>query len=274
MLFARVPALTRVTGTGSVSCRQVVAPIICVAVLLWSAGGAAPIDARQSQPRDINVVSARPLADVLLELQTRHHWVVTYEDSFYEFRDDVADVTASVRRDGSTEPKVFVPRDRLLQFTYQNAHIARPDVLMAALIEAYHATSDAGDRFRLLRQGAVYHVVPAVGRNANGTRVTRQSRLDVRITLPERSWRTYYTIDAILAEVNRVSGTRLAMGTVPTNLLIQTGGMIAANDEAARDVLVRALALTATAVSWRLFCQPLTPDSYCFLNLDPRRLPE
>ena len=96
---------------------------------------------------------------------------------------------------------------------------------------------------------------------------TSWSGLRVRITLPAKTRSFYYTIDAILNDVNRISATRLRIGNMPTNLSAQTGVVIGANNEVARDVLVRALAATGVSVSWRLFCAALTPNSWCFLSL-------
>ena len=236
--------------------------------MCW-AGGIAGSDNQTA----IEVVSGRPLAAALQEVQARYGWVVTYEDSFYEFKDDVADVTASVRRDGKSEPKVFVPLDRLLHFSFQNANLAQPQEVLMSLLDTYHASGNS-DGFRLLRQGSTYHVVPTISRNAKGAFVKRQSRLDVRITLPEVERSTYSTLDAIVNEVNRISGTRLGMGTVPINLLMQTKARVGASNEVARDVLVRALAATGSPVSWRLFCQPFHPDDFCALNLAVVRVAE
>ena len=148
--------------------------IVSVALLvLCSAGGVAGRGTLGNQSANIAVMSSRPLADALLELQKRHDWLVTYEDSFYEFRDDVADVTASVSRNGKTEPKVFVPRPRPFQFNYQNADVARPTEVLTALLNAYHANPDNADRFRLMQRGSIYHVVPTSSRNAKGASVER-----------------------------------------------------------------------------------------------------
>jgi hypothetical protein len=147
--------------------------------------------------------------------------------------------------------------------------VTRPREVLAALLNAYHASAGNTDGFELLQDGAIFHVVPASSRNATGVVVKRRSRLDVRITLPEASRTLYETVEAILKGVNL---PMLGIGRAPVNLLRNRSARVSAKDEIARDVLVRTLAASGLQVSWRLFCPPFEPN-YCALNMQWLDLP-
>ena len=59
-----------------------------------------------------------------------------------------------------------------------------------------------------------------------------------------------------LAEVERATGQRVELATFPINFFFQHRVEIEAKQEPAREVLVRALAASGRALSWRLFSTP------------------
>lgn len=210
----------------------------------------------EGQGSALEVIDGRPLAKVVSELEARHGWRITYEDTFYEYQNELDDVTVIARRGNPPPgaPKVLVPRDRLFRFEY-NAISNRPQEVLAALIKKYNSDSYS-DGFGLVQQGPLYHVVPIRSLDAKGIVKDRQSRLDVAVSVDDRDRNLYETLEVILKEVSTAVGMPVLLGNVPMNLLRSQRARVSAQNERARDVLVRALGGTKTNLSWQLFCDP------------------
>lgn len=245
--------------------------ILCLVVFEFTAHvrGALQTQTAQIIVDDIN--DARPLATAVRELEKRYGWIITYEEPPWEFAADLVDVTQNVRKDyDPTKPqsKVLVPRAVPLQFTYKVPNQSQPADAMrvlAALLDSYELSGNRG-KFRILRTGTVFHVVPTMSDNSQGIPTPRSSRLEVRIELEPGERTALGTVRAILRIVSSLTGTNVVIGTVPTNLLSQTTVREGANDENARDVLIRTLAATKRNLSWRMFCQ--AGSNMCALNID------
>jgi hypothetical protein len=242
--------------------------IVCVLTIsvFGSPGAVDAVSQRQERTADISVVSYRPLADAILELETRYGWVVTYEDPFYEFQ---GDITEYVRRDGKRGPTIVSPFERTLRFKYQEADAARPQGVLLSLLNEYHA--GGYDMFRLSNQGSIYHVVPSFSRNTKGVMVPRQSRLDARITLADGERTVGAMVREIVDEVARRSGSKITVGLTPFHLMSSAKVRGSAANEPARDVLVRTLAATGSPISWAIYCLP--EPNECALNLQVVRIP-
>jgi hypothetical protein len=101
--------------------------------------------------------------------------------------------------------------------------------------------SGHGDVFTVIDQGGgLFHVVPTGIRRADGTTEPFEPLLSTRVTLAERSYRLGELVSEILAQVSSKRGSRISVATVPTNLFAQEIVTEKADDESARDVLVRA----------------------------------
>lgn len=210
----------------------------------------------RGQASAIEVLDGRPLAKVISELESRHGWRITYEDTFYEYQNELEDVTVIARRGNPPPgaPRLLVPRNRLFRFEY-NTVSGRPHDVLGALLKKYNSDSYS-DAFRLIQQGTVYHFVPTRSLDGKGVTKDRQSRFDVGVSLDDRERSLYDTLEAILKEVSSAVGVQVWLGNVPVNLLRAQRIRLSAQNEAARDVLVRALAATKTNISWQLFCDP------------------
>ena len=214
-----------------------------------------PLTAQRSQPLELSVIDGRPLAAVISQLETRYGWTITYEDPPYESPLDVDDVTLQVARDPKNfKGKVLVPRTRGFDFKYPNADQPRAEEVLAALVRDYNLVNH--DRFRLLRTGKFFHVVPSVSDDRTGQPTERQSRLDVRVTIPVADRSVRETVELVVAQVRERTGAPLVGGRLPTNLFSQKKLRTGATNEPARDVLVRALTSTGRELSWRIHCDP------------------
>jgi hypothetical protein len=122
----------------------------------------------------------------------------------------------------------------------------------------------AGARFRVEQSGSVFHVVASQVRDPNGRWVEHTSVLDVPITLASRELGGFEMVRVILDEVSAKSGVKFEVTAMPvTNLLANYQGVIEANNELAREVMLRTLQEMSERLTWLLYYSPLT-EGYVF----------
>jgi hypothetical protein len=212
----------------------------------------------------------RALKTVVRELERRFGWMVTYEDPAYLFAPEIKDVR-HIRRVAIDRP-LLVPRGGPFTFSYtlrsSDSTGSPQEALLGALLDQYHQTGYAG-RFRLVRTGLVYHVVPAMTRDETGVLRPYGSILDRKISLPDREVSGLEMLESIEAALKESGEPRLQMGTQAINAFGRVRVRSAAHDESARSVLVRMLASFNPRLrfSWRLLCGPQKGSGTCFLNL-------
>lgn len=251
--------------------RRATGVFVTVLVMLWA--GAYHIESRQPQRIDLFVSGGRPLAAAIRELENRFEWVITYEDPPYEWAGDIEDATLAVSKVPNPTNRVWVPRLRSFAFSYRDTKDPRPNAMLSAMLRDYNL-SGIGAEFRSIVSGPiaserVFHVVPTMSANERGIPTPRQSRLDVPVTLDGSERTGLELIEAVLGQVSAATGLRVAPGTVPINLLVQTKLRLSAENDPARDVLLRALAATGKRVSWRLLCGPDTKTCYFNVHFVP-----
>jgi hypothetical protein len=212
---------------------------------------------------EASAFESRPLAAVIFELERRHGWIVTYEDPAYESPREMEDVTAR-RGDGRFDQKVFAPRQKAFSLKYTDRDVSAPYGLLSSMLDQYHR-SGARERFRLVRKGRVYHVIPKSSPDVRGVATERQSLLDARITIPPGRRRASDELHLAMQRIQVATGVEVFFAT-PVKLLDQTGVQDGAKNEVARDYLVRTLALTGQPLSWRLLCSAGSPRE-CAFNL-------
>jgi hypothetical protein len=118
------------------------------------------------------------------------------------------------------------------------------------------------------QSGNVFHIVPSRMKDANGNWVDHSSPLDLRITLPGQTTSGLKAVGLICRRLSEVQGKEVIVATVPNNYLAQTTVSLGANNEVARDVLLRTLtglkwsdpkiSAPAKKLMWRLFYGPDT----------------
>ena len=129
-----------------------------------------PSSHQSAKQLSVVVDDSRPVASAIEQLQSRHGWVITYEDPPYRYYEDLADVTKSVRTDYRPDsPKAVVPRGGRLSVQYidDKTQSANASAAVSALI-ATHRSLGVGGQFRLRRNGPVIHVVPSAVRGKTG----------------------------------------------------------------------------------------------------------
>jgi hypothetical protein len=227
----------------------------------------------------LSVDDPRPVAAAVQELVSRYGYVITYEDPRHVYQGDLEDVTAKVRKDldrhpPGKAPKVIVPLDATLTLNIPSSSAITVQDMASVLEQLVQAQSSSGrgGRFRVERAGEVFHVLPTEVRDGNGNWASQTSILDVPISLPMEDRSADEMINAICNAVSMAA-------RVQVGLTFNVGGIsdpsrprpyrLGADNERARDVLIRALNLVGTNQkrTWVLFYDPSENGHMYFLTI-------
>ena len=217
-----------------------------------------------ASPITVTVQDSRPVARAIEELETRYGWRTTYEDPPYSHYSDITDVTntdwpgTTVQSPSQLQSlqgnkRTLVPKGGSLSFTLPSAD---PDELGAvqALVKSYNA-SRGGNIFAVVQGVGLLHVVPRQMMGPSGTLEPVEPILDTVITIKPRERTAYALIEEICKKISIATNTKVDMGTVPTNMLIQTKTSIGGSGKSARSILEQLIVETGTrlSLSWELF---------------------
>ncbi len=194
----------------------------------------------------IRIEDPRPVDKALQTLQSKYGYVVTYEDPPYAYEGDLKDETEATGGSNSRSQRVrmLVPIGGSVSLSLppsgSDSRTLGP--VLSQLLQS-HAALQNGGHFRLQEEGGVFHVIPTEVRDSNGNWETLVPLLDSRITIPTLTNADgIVMLSAICDALSNASGTRVFLGTIPQNILMQNHGNLEANNEVARTVLLRALA--------------------------------
>ena len=108
------------------------------------------------------------------------------------------------------------------------------------VVDAYNR-SGHGDRFQAISSGGrIVHVVPKEVRRPDGIFESYEPLLSTLVSLPARQYRLGELVSEILAQIGNRRGVQITRATVPVNLFAQTTVTERAENEPARQVLLRA----------------------------------
>lgn len=206
----------------------------------------------------ISVNNGHPVWEIARQLQERYGYAITYEDPRYTNDDDLEDVTLKVRKDLQKYPPGMAPK--VIGMKVRSLTLAVPDTSsispqeMAGILEQLVQAQEAqgtGGRFRVLQTGNQFHIVPTAVRDRNGTWIEQNSILDTPISLPLQGRTPGEMLQALCEAVDAAAHVKI---TIVTNF----GGIarhvatfaVGADQEPARTVLMRALALVSPNASW------------------------
>lgn len=220
---------------------------VAIAALLGLAGAAhaAPRGADDT----LSVNDPRPLAEAVKLIEQRCGCPITYEDSVYTLKDAV-DISGQVANSRSGP---LIPAGGVFTFTTRlSPGDANPDHVADALhdlLVAYSLTGFPG-RYRLTKSNDFFHVAP------------EHSVLDTPITIRLENASASGALDAILIAVEEASGTKIGLGGIASNVLMQQRVNIDVAGRPASEALMSVLAQVdnrssrlAQRLSWRLFYQ-------------------
>lgn len=198
----------------------------------------------------LHVVDGRPVAAVVQELVSRYRYVITYEDPRYAFEGDLQDVTAQVRKDldrfpPGDAPRVIVPAEDSLTVYVPQASSISPAELRALLetTTQAQAANRQGGRFRVMRSGEIFHVIPSAVRDRNGTWAAQTSILDVSLSLPTRDRGRWEMLQDICDALSIAAHVKInyagPVGGLTSLTMNPRPYRLGAQNEKARDLLLR-----------------------------------
>ena len=223
---------------------------------MWRAG---PICVRSfliipagQAPERLSVNDPRPLSAAVDLVERRCHCAITYEDPLWK-SDDVA-------LSGPQWP-AMIPKGGPFTFDAPDLGATTPAHMAAAMAQVVRAVEQSGSGrggFRVTNDTTAVHVVPRFG-----------SILDTPVTIAHATRRLDDVVAVALAEMERATGEKIELATFPINFFFQHRVQIEAQQEPARDVLVRALAASGRALSWRLFFSATMRQYYLNIHVVP-----
>jgi hypothetical protein len=228
---------------------------------------AAVLQAQSRPGRD----TTRPLSEAVSDLQRRTDVILTYEDPLLSFKDDIVDVTASVRQDGELTKRVLVARGPKVDLVDPGGD---PRDAARAIVSKFNREVSSM-QFKLNYDGdRVVHVVPATARDAEGNLTAARAPLDTLVALPAERLPLHRVVQLILDQVTEISRTPSYLGSAPQLLFDDsvTVAVDAGMSVPARTAVTRALLSVDSSLSWSFLCSPKPPSGECALNI--RRVTE
>jgi hypothetical protein len=228
--------------------------------------------ATQARAR-VQVSDPRPLAAVILELETRHGRVVTYEDPVRVHTTDIADITSTVPPARRARPTIVIPKGGHFTFEYDPPSDQSDNSttgMLQTLVRQFNLTS-ADAQFRVMRTGETYHVLPAASRDISGVRRTSVSPLDTIISIPDGTRTGLEQLWEIRSALRESGFATFSLGIVPmTALRGHLDGVV--RKESARNAIVRVLNSSQHKLSYAMNCDA-GPTPTCVLNIHPLTAP-
>ncbi len=222
----------------------------CLAVLSLPFAGLSQSNSQSnSLELTISVDGPRPLAAAAVELQKLIGVAVNFEDAPVLYSGDIADVTSSVmtKEQAAANPsaRIFVPRGGSLLWTSQKP-IVLSGLAVEGLVNSLVAANNAKDytsHFKSISNAGTYFIVPTLSHISASALVSVKPILDTPVTVPAGKRNAGDAINLILDQLNSKGGSAIQLGMAPFGALATTSVDIAADNEAARNVLARLLLL-------------------------------
>ena len=230
---------------------------------------------RNGNEATLVVDSPRPVDSAAQTLAQDYGIRINVEDPPYLFKDDVKDVTASVRRDGKSEPRVFIPKGGRLALRFAVGPEGKPanaSTVVRSLVDA--ANAQFPFQYRLDVDGDWFSIVPTHTRDANGRIVSITPLLDRRVTIAGGSRKILESANMMANALSVQTGLHVsccqeAIGGYPWGMPEM---YFEAQDEPARSVLKRLLVAASgnqpNRDYWLQRCDP-APSGWCFINWMP-----
>lgn len=214
----------------------------------------APRSASAIRAETLTVNDPRPLAQALLNFERAYGYAVTYEDPIFQHPSDI------ISRSATSAPADLIPRGGRFTATFDTPP---PDAsesvvagAVASIVDQYNSTGYPG-RFRTIQSEHFVHVIPIAVLGVDGAMRTIVPVLDTPISISSEKGRNLFNgLRTIFAAITDVTGQRINIGTVPTNLFMQSAMEAGASNVPARELIVRALRATGRDLSWRLLYAP------------------
>jgi hypothetical protein len=233
--------------------------------------GSPEVSAQVAQPTSrISLNDPRPLMKAADLVERRYGIPISYEDPEYLYEGDihrgnVSEVADPEYRRLHPNASFVRPVDGALNIDFSNTTKATTSVLgLLTGLASQHSNNGNPGRFRVAQLGTGIVIVPTEARSNAGVWTPSRTVLDFRIGFPTSSRSGDNTLAVFCQAVSLASGMAVVRGGGP-NELQNLAVTIGANNEVARDVLVKILATlqwadgTTAPISrrvWRLLYSP------------------
>lgn len=195
----------------------------------------------------VSSTAPRTLQDIARSLEAKLGWLITYEDPPFENPSELIESVSASYRATHPNASFVVPRPKAMNISVNVPVISGPasesanlDLIGPAIDSVVKvANSSSGTRFASRQVGDYSHITPAVLLKKDGSMVPAVSLLDTLVTLPSAERTIGEAVDLICAQVATSRHFPIIIGAVPSNLFYGRKQVIAANQESARDVLIR-----------------------------------
>ena len=227
----------------------------------------------------LTIDSPRPVAAVIRALASDYGHLVTYEDPWYEDRDDMIDATDAVHVDAPEslvpdDQRLIVPRGGAFKLEFDN-RTPTAGIVQATLDVASELNPTLV--FRISQKKGYTHVIAYAARNRDGTLVMQRSLLDTPISFASRPRTAGEYVEVIKQTLAATAKVTIVDGTFLYDLGVRGDPGLkkyssVADHEPARDVLRRALIAIAVdrgPMSWQLIYNPTWRHTPFMLNLIP-----
>jgi len=235
-----------------------------ILAFLWVSNAAIP----QTTAGATTVLAAPTTVNAVDELVARYPYIINFEGPRYTYEGDFEDMPEQYRKPGAPiERRVKL---NAVALSVPTGAIARDRMasILRQLID--QANVSDGGHFRLEQLGDTFNVIATEARDANGNWTAQVSLFDARITIPTQERSAYEMLGAILNVVAAANHTHLGLyddRPGPLAPLETIRAIQGANNEVARDVLARTLALANRRFAWRTGYDRVTNKYYVTILL-------
>jgi hypothetical protein len=185
---------------------------------------------------DLPPVSSHAVGLACQALQTRFHWLISYEEPPLLAEQDLAVEKAPTGLSFHVLHEAPFPLHLSIK---RDASAAEKTRVMQSIIDAYAQANDQMS-FTMLGDGDVMEVVPDSVKGIDGKREPFEAMLSTKIYVAPGEYNLLTFLSEVLAAVARKRGVSINMATIPFNLFRQSIITEQADNEPARDVLTRA----------------------------------
>jgi hypothetical protein len=207
------------------------------------------ISLQSADSMKMRVLSERPMATAIQILEDRFGILVTYEDPPYVSADDLWQVEGTVK--GLVGGIIYMDWDK----TYSVEEV------LQSLVQIRIGPRDMPAVFAMEEAGPnKYHIFPVVGKNEQGTLVSRTALLGHQISLNRQDIDGLSAIKSICSALSDLTNQNVQLGAVADSLseILKKyrRPSISITNRKARDCLAELLWQINPAISWQLLYDP------------------
>jgi hypothetical protein len=174
----------------------------------------------------------RPLWQLARQLEKAYKWRITYEEAPLEYPADLVN--------SATIGIHWIARPTAFQASFEQPQDSRSMEekwkILDSLVASYSGPHGA---MTVSSNGDYSHIIPTTLKNKAGQIVPFEPLLNTKVSFEPAQRNLLDTVRLIMSQVSSIRGVSIGLGTIPTNLFVQQQLLTNADNEQARDVLMR-----------------------------------